>query len=283
MALYMIGDVQGCWDALQRLLDKIGFSASRDTVYLLGDLVNRGPDSLSVLRFAKQGGSSVRCILGNHDLHLLTVAHGLRKPHRKDTLADVLAAPDAPALLHWLRQQPLARYEHGWLMVHAGVLPQWNLEKTIALNAEYQSVMSSSDYMSFLSVMYGNEPKRWKKGLIGADRLRVIVNAMTRLRFCDDKGRMEFDTKDDIAAAPEGYMPWFDVPERKTAGIPIAFGHWSTLRDVQRPDVLALDSGCVWGGCLSAAVLRPLAVGESSHVLPVVQVSCPQTLDPSTF
>lgn len=279
----MIGDVQGCWTALQRLLDTIGFSASRDTVYLLGDLVNRGPDSLSVLRFAEQGGTSVRCILGNHDLHLLAVAHGVRKLSRKDTLAEVLSAPDAPVLLHWLRQQPLARCEHGWLMVHAGVLPQWSLEKTIALNAEYQSVMGSSDYMSFLSVMYGNEPKRWKKGLSGAERLRVIVNAMTRLRFCDDKGRMEFDTKDDAAAAPEGYMPWFDVPERKTAGTPIAFGHWSTLRDVQRPDVLALDTGCVWGGCLSAAVLRPLALNESVHALSVVQVDCPQTLDPLAF
>jgi bis(5'-nucleosyl)-tetraphosphatase (symmetrical) len=283
MALYMIGDVQGCWTALQHLLDKIGFSASRDTVYLLGDLVNRGPDSLAVLRFAQQGGSSVRCILGNHDLHLLAVAHGLRKLSRKDTIADVMTAPDAPALLHWLRQQPLARYEHGWLMVHAGVLPQWDLEKTIALNAEYQSVMSDSDYMIFLSLMYGNEPKRWKKSLSGVERLRVIVNAMTRLRFCDAKGRMEFDTKDDVSAAPEGYMPWFDGPERKTAGIPIAFGHWSTLRDVQRPDVLALDSGCVWGGCLSAAVLRPLASDESTRALSLIQVTCPQTQNPLEF
>ncbi len=279
----MIGDVQGCWTALQRLLDEMGFSVSRDTVYLLGDLVNRGPDSLPVLRFAEQGGTSVRCILGNHDLHLLAVAHGIRKLSRKDTLSEVLSAPDAPALLHWLRQQPLARYEQGWLMVHAGVLPQWSTDKVVALNEEFQRVMGGEDYMGFLSVMYGNEPKRWKKGLSSTERLRVIVNAMTRLRFCDKKGRMEFDTKDDITAAPEGYMPWFDVPERKTAGIPIAFGHWSTLRNVQRADVLALDTGCVWGGCLSAAVLRPLALGEAANALSVVQVHCPQTLDPLAF
>lgn len=283
MAVYMIGDVQGCWEALQRLLHTIDFSPSRDTVYLLGDLVNRGPDSLAVLRFAHQGGSAVRCVLGNHDLHLLAVAHGIRKAHRKDTFGDVLTAPDAPVLLHWLRQQPLTRYEHGWLMVHAGVLPQWNLSKIIALNAEYKSAMSDSNYIEFLSVMYGNEPKRWKKGLSEIERLRVIVNAMTRLRFCDAKGRMEFDTKDDVTSAPEGYMPWFDAPERQTAGLPIAFGHWSTLRQLQRPDVLPLDSGCVWGGCLTAAVLRPLAVGEHTSALSLVHVHCPQAQDPLAF
>jgi bis(5'-nucleosyl)-tetraphosphatase (symmetrical) len=281
MALYMIGDVQGCWHALQRLLDEVGFCASRDTVYLLGDLVNRGPDSLAVLRWAHQGGTSVRCILGNHDLHLLTVAHGVRKPHRKDTLGPVLAAPDAPALLHWLRQQPLVRYEHGWLMVHAGVLPQWDTAQTLALNAEYQAVMSSPACFDFLSVMYGNEPDRWKNSLRGDERLRVIVNACTRLRFCNAKGRMEFDTKDDAAAAPEGCMPWFEVPDRQTAGTPIAFGHWSTLRDVRRSDVLALDTGCVWGGCLSAAELRPLAPGESTAALTQVRVNCPQAQSPT--
>lgn len=280
MANYMIGDVQGCMEALQRLLDKVGFSASRDTVYLLGDLVNRGPDSLGVLRWAQAAGSSARCILGNHDLHLMAVAHGIRKAHRSDTLAPLLKAPDAPALLNWMRQQPLARLEHGWLMVHAGVLPQWSAEETVALSAEFTRAMGGPDHRKFLAVMYGNLPDTWHPDLRGDDRLRVVVNALTRLRYCSAQGRMEFETKDGSGDAPPGYMPWFDVPGRRTAGQPIAFGHWSTLRQPQRAQVLALDTGCVWGGCLSAAVLRPLQAGESAHALEVMQVLCPQAQQP---
>lgn len=280
MALYMIGDVQGCMPSLQHLLDTIDFSPSRDTVYLLGDLVNRGPDSLGVLRWAYEAGTSALCIQGNHDLNLLAVAHGLRKPHRKDTLDAILAAPDRHTLLAWLRVQPLARHAHGWLMIHAGVLPQWTVDTTLALNAEFEAAMTSPDFTAFLGVMYGNTPDAWHDDLQGADRLRVVVNALTRLRLCDAHGRMEFDTKDDATAAPPGFMPWFDVPDRQTAGHPIAFGHWSTLRNVSRADVLPLDSGCVWGGQLSAARLQPIGPADSTATVEVISVPCPQAQVP---
>jgi bis(5'-nucleosyl)-tetraphosphatase (symmetrical) len=253
MALYMIGDVQGCDDALGRLLDEIGFSPSRDTLYLLGDLVNRGPGSLAVVRRLMALEGSAHCLLGNHDLHLLAVAHGVRKPHRSDTVGDVLHAPDRDALLDWLRARPMALFEHGWLMVHAGVLPQWDVAQTLALAQELQSVLRSPDWAVFLKDMYGNRPDRWSDALQGPERLRVIVNALTRLRFCTAQGAMEFDTKDSADSAPAGFMPWFDVPGRRTAGVPVAFGHWSTLGTVRRDDLLPLDTGCVWGGCLTAA------------------------------
>lgn len=267
-------------DPLQRLLDEVGFSNSRDTVYLLGDLVNRGPQSLEVLRWVHHAGSSAQCVLGNHDLHLLAVAHGVRRAHRKDTLARLLQAADAPTLLDALRHQPLARLDHGWLMVHAGVLPQWTVEKTTALSREFQSAMAGSGHKDFLAQMYNNNPPCWHDDLMGNDRLRVVVNALTRLRFCTADGTMEFDTKDSGTAPPAGHMPWFDVPKRQTAGHPIAFGHWSTLKNVQRADVLALDTGCVWGGCLSAAELRPLAPGESASALTPIRISCPQAQVP---
>jgi bis(5'-nucleosyl)-tetraphosphatase (symmetrical) len=281
MALYMIGDVQGCNNALQQLLEKLDFSPSRDTAYLLGDLVNRGPDSLGVLRWAMAAGTSAQCILGNHDLHLLGVAQGVRKPGRQDTLDQVLRAPDAPALLHWLRQQPLARLEHGWLMVHAGVLPQWNAEKTMALAQELSSAISGSDHKNFFEVMYGNLPDHWHDALHGADRLRVVLNALTRLRFCTEEGVMDFDSKDDVGHQPPGYLPWFDVPGRLTAGHPIAFGHWSTLQALQRTHVLALDTGCVWGGCLTAARLAPVTPGKgAAATLERVAVQCPRAQTP---
>jgi bis(5'-nucleosyl)-tetraphosphatase (symmetrical) len=278
MALYMMGDVQGCMPALRQLLDKLAFSPSRDTLYLLGDLVNRGPDSLGVLRWAQAQGDAVRAVLGNHDLHLLAVAAGARKPHRKDTLGDVLAAPDRPALLDWLREQPLARLEHGWLMVHAGVLPQWDVNKTIALSSEACSGSNHFD-SDFLHQMYGNSPDTWSDGLTGTDRVRVIVNALTRLRFCNTGGRMEFDTKESADQAPAGYMPWFDVPQRRTAGHPVAFGHWSTLGSTPRTDVLPLDHGCVWGGCLAAARLSP---GTAPAEAERISVRCAQAQVPGS-
>jgi len=280
MALYMIGDVQGCNASLQQLLQTLDFSPSRDTAYLLGDLVNRGPDSLGVLRWAMAAGDSARCILGNHDLHLLGVAHGVRKPGRKDTLGPVLDAPDAPALRHWLRQQPLARLEHGWLMVHAGVLPQWSAEKTIVLAQELSSAIAGFDHENFFQVMYGNQPDQWDDALQGHDRLRVVLNALTRLRFCTAEGRMEFDSKDDVGSQPPGYMPWFDVPGRLTAQHPVAFGHWSTLQGLQRPHLLALDTGCVWGGCLTAARLVPAAQGAAPAALALERVPCPRAQTP---
>ncbi|MDQ7744656.1 symmetrical bis(5'-nucleosyl)-tetraphosphatase [Hydrogenophaga pseudoflava] len=255
MALYLIGDVQGCDEALGRLLDEIAFSPSRDTLVLLGDMVNRGPQSLAVLRRMIALEGSAHGLLGNHDLHLLAVAHGVRRPHRSDTLDDILAAPDRAALLDWLRARPLALQMQGWLMVHAGVLPQWDAAQTLALAAELERELRGPDWVVFLHHMYGNRPDRWSGDLRGADRLRVIVNALTRLRFCSAEGVMEFETKDSAASAPEGFMPWFEVPQRRSEGTRIAFGHWSTLGNVPRRDLLALDTGCVWGGCLTAARL----------------------------
>lgn len=257
MALYLIGDVQGCDEALGRLLDEIAFSPSRDTLVLLGDLVNRGPQSLAVLRRMIALEGSAHSLLGNHDLHLLAVAHGVRKPHRSDTLDEILHAPDRAFLLDWLRSCPMALQMQGWLMVHAGVLPQWDAAQTLALAAELEGELRGPDWGVFLHNMYGNQPDRWSDKLQGLDRLRVIVNALTRLRFCSVDGVMEFETKDSAASAPAGFMPWFEVPQRRSEGTRIAFGHWSTLGNVQHHDLLALDTGCVWGGCLTAARLGP--------------------------
>ncbi len=255
MANYLIGDIQGCDDAFVRLLQALHFSASRDTLYVLGDLVNRGPASSAVLRRLMAMGTSARCVLGNHDLHLLAVAHGIRPQRADDTLAELLAAPDAPALVQWLRAQPMARFEHRCLMVHAGVLPNWSVNKTLRLAAEVETELHGPDFKAFLRDMYGSQPDRWRKTLMGADRTRVIVNALTRMRFCSTDGVMEFKTKEGADAAPAGYLPWFDVPGRKTAEVSVAFGHWSTLGLLQRPRLLGLDTGCVWGGHLSAAPL----------------------------
>jgi bis(5'-nucleosyl)-tetraphosphatase (symmetrical) len=275
MALYCIGDVQGCDDALARLLDAIDFSPSRDTLYLLGDLVNRGPDSAGVLRRLMRLGDSARCLLGNHDLHLLAVAHGIRSPHRGDTLDGVLDAPDCAGLLDWLRRQRLAILEHGHLMVHAGVLPQWTAAQTLALAEEVHAVLRGPDLGAFLARMYGNEPAAWRDDLVGADRLRVIVNALTRLRFCTPAGAMEFTVKEAAAEAPAGHLAWYDVPGRRTQDVTVAFGHWSTLGLVTRPHLLSLDTGCVWGGCLSAARL-----GATPLEREIIDVRCEQAQVP---
>ena len=252
MSIYLIGDVQGCDGALARLLDTIAFSPSRDTLYLLGDLVNRGPDSAGVLRRLMKLEGSAHCLLGNHDLSLLALAAGLRPPHRLDTLDDLLAAPDRSAMLEWLRHRPMALQAHGVLMVHAGVLPAWTAQRTLQLAAEVEAVLRGPDLQHFLGRMYGNQPDRWDDALTGADRLRVIVNALTRLRFVTPGGAMDLKTTGGLDATPAGFVPWFDAPGRQTAGDVVAFGHWSTLAPMARRDVLALDTGCVWGGCLTA-------------------------------
>jgi bis(5'-nucleosyl)-tetraphosphatase (symmetrical) len=260
MGLYLIGDVQGCDDALGALLAEINFSPSRDQLVLLGDLVNRGPASLAVLRRLAALGDAAQCLLGNHDLHALAASAGARSVHPSDTLGELLAAPDAPALLHWLRHRPLALLlptaatgaTSDLLTVHAGVLPQWSAAQTLACSAEVTAALQSRDYADFLRSMYGNTPSRWSDSLQGTERLRVIINALTRLRFCTAEGDMEFATKEGAGAAPSGYMPWFDVLQRQTADVTVAFGHWSTLGLLNRPGLLGLDTGCVWGGCLSA-------------------------------
>ena len=274
MALYLIGDVQGCDAPLGRLLAKVGFSASRDTLYLLGDLVNRGPQSDAVLRRLMGYGESARCLLGNHDLSLLAVAFGHRAPRRNDTMGAIVDAPDRDAMLEWLRSQRMAMREHGLLMVHGGVLPQWSSDDVMRLAQEVESVVRGPQLMQFLPHMYGDEPAQWHESLQGAERLRVIVNALTRLRFCTPEGVMHLKATGGPGEAPEGTLPWFDVPGRKTANDTIAFGHWSTLGYLRRRDAISLDTGCVWGGCLSALQLS--AAGD--HEL--IQVDCEQSQAP---
>jgi bis(5'-nucleosyl)-tetraphosphatase (symmetrical) len=274
MAVYLVGDLQGCDAPLGRLLERIDFSPSRDTLYVLGDLVNRGPASAAVLRRLAAYGDAAHCLLGNHDLSLLAVAHGHRAPHRNDTMDEVLLAPDREAMLHWLRHRAMALQAHGILMVHGGVLPQWDGPQVLALGAEVESVLRGNSPDTFLAHMWGNQPDHWDDGLTGADRLRVIVNALTRLRFCTPQGVMDHKASGRIDQAPAGMLPWFDVPGRRTAGTTIAFGHWSTLGYLRRPDLIALDTGCVWGGCLSALKLA----GDGRHEL--VQEPCEQAQAP---
>lgn len=262
MAHYLVGDIQGCNAALGRLLEKIDFSPSRDTLYVLGDLVNRGPDSLATLERLIAFGHSAKCLLGNHDLNLLAIACGVRKAHRKDTLNPILESPKLDAFIHWLKHQKMAMRQsiqnHDVLMVHAGVFPTWTATKTIALANEVELVLqhaSNNALKTFLHDMYGDEPQLWRDELQGTPRLRVIVNVLTRMRFCRPDGTMEFKTKDSAEAAPMGFMPWFDVPNRATQKTIVAFGHWSTLGWLNRTDVYALDGGCVWGGYLNALKL----------------------------
>jgi len=284
MALYLIGDIQGCNSTFQRLLSKIDFSPSRDTLYVLGDMVNRGEDSAGVIETLMRFGDSAKCVLGNHDLHLLAVAHGIRSAHKSDTLQAILNKASTGTVLDWLRHQKLAidltytanGTSKRWLLVHAGVLPQWSVDQTLALAVEVETALQSDDYVNFLRQMYGNTPNQWSNDLQGTDRLRVIVNALTRLRFCDTHGVMEFATKEGASGAPQGFTPWFDVPNRKTTNedVSIAFGHWSTLGlfarpSLQAPSVLGLDTGCVWGGeltsyCLNSAKLAAISAPSST-------------------
>lgn len=270
---YLIGDVQGCCNALERLLERVDFSPSRDRLWLLGDLVNRGPASLATLHRLQRLGAAATCLLGNHDLHLIAAAHGIRAPSASDTLDDIFAAPDRAALLDWLRHQRLAVYEQDWLMVHAGVIPQWDRDQTLAAAAEVEAVLRAPDYVDFLKVMYGNKPERWSDDLPRDARLRFTVNTLTRMRFCSADGTLDFKTKDGAGAAPAGFMPWFDVPGRRTEQTQVAFGHWSTLGLLNRPRLLGLDTGCVWGGRLTAARIE----GSEREI---IQVDCEQAQRP---
>jgi bis(5'-nucleosyl)-tetraphosphatase (symmetrical) len=287
MANYLIGDLQGCDSALRRLLEIIDFSPSRDVLFFLGDLVNRGPESLAVLIRLMRYGDAAQCLLGNHDLNLLAIAHGVRQPHRKDALTEILQSPKLPVLMHWLKHQnmamlyraPQSTQNNDLIMVHAGILPAWTAIDTIAYAHEIETILrtaSQPELADFLREMYGDEPAIWRNELTGTQRYRVTINALTRLRFCTADGQMEFDTKDSADAAPPGYMPWFDVPNRATKNVTVAFGHWSTLGWLKRPDVLALDGGCVWGGCLNA--LRLDESGGNQHEL--IHVDCEQSQKP---
>jgi bis(5'-nucleosyl)-tetraphosphatase (symmetrical) len=256
VSTYAIGDIQGCYDELRSLLDTIRFDPSHDTLWLVGDLVNRGPNSLQTLRYLRGLGDAVVTVLGNHDLNLLAVAAGIRKPHKSDAVDDLLNAPDRDELLRWLRTRKMMHADSRYAMVHGGLLPQWSIARALELAGEVEAELQGENHVELLTRMYGNAPARWDDALTGYDRLRVIVNAMTRLRLCDAQGTMEFDHKTKPVDLPPGYMPWFDVPGRKNADTPIICGHWAALGLVVRNDLLAIDTGCVWGRTLTALRLE---------------------------
>ena len=260
MATYAIGDIQGCFGTLCKLLERISFDAGRDRLWFAGDLVNRGPRSLETLRFVRSLGDAALTVLGNHDLALLMASEGLGKRSRGDTFDGVLAAADRTELLDWLRYQPLCHVEDGFCLVHAGLLPAWDVMLAQALAEEVENALTGTNWREFLAHMWGSEPATWGADLTGWARLRVIVNAMTRLRFCTPEGTMDFQTKGETASAPAGYLPWFAVPGRRSADATLIFGHWSALGLKVWPHLLATDSGCVWGGMLTAIRLEDHAV-----------------------
>jgi bis(5'-nucleosyl)-tetraphosphatase (symmetrical) len=263
MATYAIGDVQGCRDALDALLGEIGFSPVRDALWFVGDLVNRGAQSAAVLRFVRSLGDRAVVVHGNHDLHLLAFAAGHAKARADDTFGDVLAAPDRDELLDWLRARPMLHVEGGYAMVHAGLLPAWSIDQARSLAAEVETALRAPNHRDFFAQLYGSRPDAWHDDLRGADRLRVVVNAMTRMRFCTAAGAMDFRVKGEVEKALPGYLPWFDVPGRRSRGTPIICGHWSALGLRVTPDLLALDTGCVWGGHLTAIRLEDRRVYQT--------------------
>lgn len=271
MSIYAIGDLQGCRPSLDLLLDKIAQKEPHARLVFVGDLVNRGPQSLETLRTVRSLGSNATALLGNHDLHLLAVSQGIRKAHASDTLDDILHAPDRNNWIDWIRHRPLAHLEKGHLMVHAGVLPQWTTAQVLSLAQEVESVLRGPDWADFLREMYGNQPAQWDDALTGTDRLRCIVNALTRIRYCTSDGAMELSNKEAFGSHLAGYTPWFDMPGRATADTPIVFGHWSTMGLILRPNLIGLDTGCVWGGKLTA-----LRLGDRA----IEQVACPQYQHP---
>ena len=252
MAVYAIGDIQGCFDELQALLERIEYAPGEDTLWLAGDLVNRGPHSLETLRFAREHQAIT--VLGNHDLHLLASAMVPKHRKSKDTLHQIMEARDGEELMHWLRHQPLLHHDEdsGYTMIHAGLPPQWDLQLAKQCAAEVEQVLRNEDHPEYFSLMYGNKPHRWKDSLEGWDRIRFITNCFTRMRYCDQKGRLALSEKGPPGSQPAELKPWFEWPERKSRDMKILFGHWSTLGNYQGNGVYALDTGCLWGGSLSA-------------------------------
>lgn len=262
MATYAIGDIQGCYYAFQALLDKLDFDLASDRLWLVGDIINRGSGSLEVLRWCFQHRENLTTVLGNHDLHAMAVAHGIRKAHRSDTLQTLLAAPDSKILLTWLRHQPLMVANHDYVMVHAGMLPQWSVKQALSYAKEVEAALQGDAHIDFLANMYGNTPDQWHADLEGYDRLRVITNAMTRMRVCAPSGTLDFDFKGELADVPQDLLPWFDVPDRTPSHQAIIFGHWSALGLQQRDNIYALDTGCLWGGKLTAMCLETKVISQ---------------------
>ena len=267
--IYAVGDVQGCAPSLKALVKKL---PKKSNLIFLGDLVNRGPDSLGALRQLKslQESGRAECILGNHDLHLLAIDAGLRNTKGLDTVDAILKAPDRKELINWIRNRPMALTNGKVLTVHAGVLPQWDLQQTIECAQEVEKALRSKSYKDFLANMYGNTPNKWNNSLKGYERLRLITNALTRMRFCTPSGQMEFESKEGLENGPKGYIPWFNVPKRKTTDTLVYFGHWSTLGLLRRNNVIGLDTGCVWGGKLTA--LEIANSNKDSKDLEMIQV-----------
>lgn len=276
MAVYAIGDLQGCYDEFCHLLDEISFDSAQDTLWLVGDLVNRGPRSLETLRMVKSLGDSVITVLGNHDLHLLACAEGIKQT-RDASMQAILAADDRDELLTWLRHRPLLHHDAqlGFTMVHAGLPPQWDLSIAQACAQELESVLQSDRFHEFLHHMYGDEPLSWSATLSGWSRLRYISNAFTRLRYCDADGQMELQEKGTPGKQPARILPWFDVPQRKSQGLKIIFGHWSTLSlsKVTTENIFPLDTGCVWG-------LRLTAMRVDDEQATTYWVPCPGAATP---
>ena len=270
MSTYAIGDIQGCYAEFLELMQLVAFSSHKDRLWLVGDLVNRGPGSLETLRHVKKLGDAAITVLGNHDLHLLTVAAGHTRLHRRDTLRPILDAPDRDELLAWLRTRPLMHVEGKFALVHAGLIPDWTVAEALALAREVEAELAGPRHDAFLRVLYGNEPQ-WRTDLTGVDRLRAIVNVCTRLRFCNARGELEFDEKRGTDHAPEGFAPWFKIAARRSATHTLICGHWSTLELRLEPRIWMLDSGCLWGGTLTALRLEDGAV---------FQVPSLQVLDP---
>ena len=257
MSTYVIGDIQACYAELMQLLASFGFKSDRDQLWFVGDLVNRGPDSLKTLRFVKALGEQAITVLGNHDLHLLALAHGVGKPRRLDTFTEVLQAADREALLHWLAAQPLMHHDASLQtsMIHAGLAPQWDFDLAQSCAREAEAVLRSERAGEFYRHMYGNRPDQWHAQLSGWERIRFIVNCFTRMRYCDTHARLHLDAK----GPPEEHsplLPWFQIADRKNKAMNIVFGHWSALGFYQQPGILCLDSGCLWGGSLTAVRLQ---------------------------
>lgn len=266
MTTYAIGDVQGCGQQLELLLAKIDAAAPDSQLIFVGDLINRGPQSLATLRLIRSFGARARAVLGNHDLHLLAVSHGVHKPSRLDTLDDILNAPDREQLLDWLRHRPMAIREGDYLLVHAGIAPQWDAAQAMQLAGEVETALRGDDWVEFLRRMYGNTPACWSDDLSGVDRLRCIVNALTRMRYCLPDGSMDFTMTDKQPTLP-GYVPWFDLPQRRNSDVTVVFGHWASLGLTLRDNLAGLDTGCLWGGKLTAFCLEDRSL---------IQVDCPE-------
>jgi len=261
MATYAIGDIQGCFEPLQTLLKKIDFNPSQDQLWLAGDMINRGPNSLETLREIVRLDQQYQCIqavLGNHDLHFLAIAQGHKKPSRHDTLNALLQAPDRLQLIQWLRKCPLMHSAHNFHMVHAGIPPQWSIAEAQSFAREVESVLQSTQYDNFLAAMYGNQPDLWQDKLQGNERLRIITNYFTRMRFCDPQGKLEFESKNSPQHAPAGTAPWFSHPQRKAHQDKIIIGHWAALKgdNLGIKNIYPLDTGCVWDGALTAMRLE---------------------------